>query len=136
MALLGTLNADANNPNLSPSLAFTFTRYGLIHGTVVGVSRDAVIDDRARQSGRDKQTDSTREDSQDHTREDSQDHDMSPEYTAHVALGQTELATENGAAKLEAGMAVTAEIKTGRRSVISYLLSPLRRYAHDGMQER
>jgi hemolysin D len=34
------------------------------------------------------------------------------------------------------GMAVTAEIKTGRRSVISYLLSPLRRYAHEGIRER
>ena len=39
-------------------------------------------------------------------------------------------------AKLEAGMAVTAEIKTGRRSVISYLLSPLQRYTHEGMTER
>jgi hypothetical protein len=33
-------------------------------------------------------------------------------------------------------MAVTAEIKTGRRSVISYLLSPLQRYVHDGIRER
>ena len=68
--------------------------------------------------------------------EDSQEHDASPGYTAHIALGQTELTTENGPANLEPGMAVTAEIKTGRRSVISYLLSPLRRYAHEGMRER
>jgi len=33
-------------------------------------------------------------------------------------------------------MAVTAEIKTGRRSVISYLPSPLQRYAHEGARER
>ena len=37
----------------------------------------------------------------------------------------------NGA--LSPGMAVTAEIKTGRRSVISYLLSPLQRYVHEGI---
>ncbi len=37
---------------------------------------------------------------------------------------------------LSPGMAVTAEIKTGRRSVISYLLSPLQRYAHEGIRER
>jgi hemolysin D len=37
---------------------------------------------------------------------------------------------------LSPGMAVTAEIKTGRRSAISYLLSPLRRYAHEGIRER
>ena len=33
-------------------------------------------------------------------------------------------------------MEVTAEIRTGRRRVISYLLSPLQRYAHEGMRER
>jgi hemolysin D len=108
--------------------AFSFTRYGLIEGTVVGVSRDAVVEDRAGQPAHDKPSD--------RTNEDSDDHDASPGYTAHIALGQTELVTENGVATLEAGMAVTAEIKTGRRSVISYLLSPLQRYAHEGMTER
>jgi hemolysin D len=33
-------------------------------------------------------------------------------------------------------MAVTVEIKTGSRAVITYLLSPLLRYAHDSMHER
>jgi hemolysin D len=37
---------------------------------------------------------------------------------------------------LSPGMAVTAEIKTGRWSVISYLLSPLQRYVHEGIRER
>jgi hemolysin D len=36
----------------------------------------------------------------------------------------------------EPGMAVTAEIKTGNRRVISYLLSPLARYAHESGRER
>ena len=39
-------------------------------------------------------------------------------------------------ADLSPGMAVTVEIKTGSRSVISYLLSPLMRYKHDVMRER
>jgi hemolysin D len=34
------------------------------------------------------------------------------------------------------GMAVTVEIKTGERSVLSYLLSPILRYKHDTMHER
>jgi hemolysin D len=34
------------------------------------------------------------------------------------------------------GMPVTAEIKIGNRSVISYLLSPLNRYAHEVGRER
>jgi hemolysin D len=33
-------------------------------------------------------------------------------------------------------MTVTAEIKTGQRRVISYLLSPLLRYHHEGLRER
>ena len=37
---------------------------------------------------------------------------------------------------LTPGMAVTVEIKTGSRSVISYLLSPLVRYAHESLRER
>ncbi len=37
---------------------------------------------------------------------------------------------------LASGMEITAEIKTGRRRVISYVLSPLQRDAHDAMGER
>jgi hemolysin D len=37
---------------------------------------------------------------------------------------------------LSPGMAVTAEIKTGSRSILNYLLSPLLRYRHDSLRER
>lgn len=37
---------------------------------------------------------------------------------------------------LTPGMAVTAEIKTGSRTVLSYLLSPLMRYRHRSLRER
>jgi hemolysin D len=33
-------------------------------------------------------------------------------------------------------MAVTVEIKTGAQRVITYLLSPLLRFAHDSLHER
>ena len=33
-------------------------------------------------------------------------------------------------------MAVTTEIKTGSRTVLSYLLSPVLRYKHDTLRER
>jgi len=33
-------------------------------------------------------------------------------------------------------MAVTAEIVTGRRRIISYLLSPIAKYSHDILHER
>ncbi len=37
---------------------------------------------------------------------------------------------------LTPGMAVTVEIKTGSRRIISYLLSPMLTYRHDAMRER
>jgi hypothetical protein len=37
---------------------------------------------------------------------------------------------------LQAGMAVTAEINTGRRRVIEYLMSPLLEHVHESMRER
>jgi hemolysin D len=55
---------------------------------------------------------------------------------AHVALENPEMMIDGGAQTLRPGMAVTAEIKTGKRSVISYLLSPLKRYEHEGIRER
>lgn len=38
--------------------------------------------------------------------------------------------------RLSAGMAINAEIKTGRRRVIDYLLSPLQQYQSEAMRER
>jgi hemolysin D len=37
---------------------------------------------------------------------------------------------------LSPGMAVTVEIKTGTRSILSYLLSPIAKYKHDVLRER
>lgn len=59
-----------------------------------------------------------------------------PSYVAHIALDRTALFVDGKDIAVKPGMAVTAEIKTGRRRVIGYLLSPLERYAHEGMRER
>jgi hemolysin D len=37
---------------------------------------------------------------------------------------------------LSPGMAVSAEVKTGRRRVIEYFLSPLLQYGHESLKER
>jgi len=111
--------------------AFTYTRYGLLHGKVESISRDA-LHNAARES---------REDTDRAGREDAvsggghNDRDGSA-YVARVSLGQTTVDTELGPQPLEPGMSVTAEIKTGRRRVIDYLLSPLLRYKHEGLRER
>ncbi len=106
---------------------FEFTRYGLLHGHVVDVSRDRVAETapaRAPTDGRNG----------DAKAEDGKANE--PGYVAHVALDSGVMMVDGREEALSPGMAVTAEIKTGRRSVISYLLSPLRRYEHEGIRER
>ena len=108
--------------------SFNFTRYGLIHGTVLGISRDAVTEDQkispAVKPGDAKSDDARSQGS------------GSPGYTARIALDRTAMDTENGSVDLGPGMAITAEIKTGRRRVFDYLLSPLVRYHQEGLRER
>lgn len=55
---------------------------------------------------------------------------------ARVALEETSLNIDGSPLDLAPGMAVTAEIKTGKRRVLDYLLSPFHRYSHDVLRER
>ena len=48
----------------------------------------------------------------------------------------TRMRVDDNLVNLIPGMAVTAEIKTGTRRIISYLFSPLLRYGHDSLRER
>jgi len=107
---------------------FEFTRYGLLHGHVVDVSRDrmAVQAPSGQRDSRDKASDQASDDT----------HPTGEGYVAHVALNSARMLVDGEEQAVTPGMAVTAEIKTGRRSVMSYLLSPLRRYAHEGVRER
>jgi hemolysin D len=57
-------------------------------------------------------------------------------YAVRVSLDVTRIQIDDTLANLAPGMAITAEIKTGSRAVITYLLSPLLRYTHDSMRER
>ena len=111
--------------------AFTFTRYGLLHGQVRDVSRDAVRNARSASSsepGEEAQKSQPR-DEQNTTSSD-------PTYVARISLAETSVETEQGSIPLGPGMTVTAEIKTGQRSIIQYLLSPFMRYRHGALRER
>ena len=55
---------------------------------------------------------------------------------AHIALGSTSTLTEGGPVELGPGMSVTAEIKTGKRRVISYFLSPIARHRRENLREK
>lgn len=61
----------------------------------------------------------------------------SPTYIARIALDGSRLKVDGKMEPLKPGMAViAAEIKTGSRRILQYLLSPLRQYAEDSIKER
>ncbi len=104
---------------------FNFTRYGLIEGTVVGVSRDAVqqrAHGASSRGGEDK--------------EGSQPQEATPSYVARIKLARSWMETETGRVALGPGMGVSAEIQTGRRRIIDYLLSPLEGRVDESLHER
>jgi hemolysin D len=46
-------------------------------------------------------------------------------YTVRVTLARATMARDDTTVALTPGMAATADIKTGRRSILSYLVSPI-----------
>jgi hemolysin D len=57
-------------------------------------------------------------------------------YLATLDLGRTSINVDGQGVPLSAGMNLTAEIKTGKRRVIEYLLSPIQRAASESIRER
>jgi len=102
---------------------FPFTRYGLLHGRVLNVSRDAVQAPKAKGDAATENVNSPPP-------------VQETSYTARISLDRDTMHVDGQDVPLTPGMAVTAEIKTGRQRIIDYLLDPLRRYRHDSFQER
>ena len=57
-------------------------------------------------------------------------------YTARVALDRATILRDGAKVPLTPGMAVTADIRTGRRSLASYLLSPIDEIRKTAARER
>lgn len=87
--------------------AFPFTRYGAVPGRLEQISSDAVQDEK-----------------------------RGLIYTARVALDRATILRDGAQAPLTPGMAVTADIRTGRRSLASYLLSPIDEIRTTAARER
>ncbi len=102
---------------------FPFTRYGTVPGTVLTVSHDAVQspDPNRGNTGRAGQAG---------------DPPASALYAVRIRLERETMVTDAGTVALTPGMAVTAEIKTGNRKVIEYVLAPLLRYRDESWRER
>ena len=107
---------------------FNYTRYGLLHGQVLGVSQDAIV--------RDFQADRTREKTEGAESTSSEPKGQELSYAARISLDRTQIQVDDTLANLSPGMAVTVDVRTGSRSILSYLLSPLVKYEHDSLRER
>lgn len=109
---------------------FNFTRYGLIQGKVVDVSRDIVDEDP-----RTGQQDNTPE-SPDNPAPTTVPKADSPTYVARIALSQTSMMVDGVERPLKPGMSVTTEIRTGSRSIADYILSPIAKKTEESLHER
>src|SRR5215475_9774433 len=107
---------------------FNFTRYGLIHGKVLSISQDAIARDKPQDRSNDRMPGTTTTSSEPKGQE--------LVYAARISLDRTQMQVEENRVTLSPGMAVTAEIKTGSRTIISYLLSPLLKYTRESLRER
>jgi len=107
---------------------FNFTRYGLLHGEVLSVSSDAITRDRQQGNSNDRAIGAATNSSEPKGQE--------LEYAARVSLDRKAMQVDEKLVKLGPGMAVTVEIKTGSRTMMSYLLSPLARYKQEALRER
>lgn len=87
--------------------SFPCTRYGYITGKVVSISRDAA-----------------------------QDENLGLVFPARIRLDRSNLNIDGVDVRLTAGMSLTAEVMTGERRIVDYLLSPFRRGAAEAMRER
>ena len=107
---------------------FNFTRYGLLHGRVLSVSQDAIIRERQQDRSNDRGLGTQNDTSEPKGQE--------LNYSARISLDRTKMQIDDRMVNLSPGMAVTVEIKTGSRMILSYLLSPLLRYRQETLRER
>lgn len=100
-------------------LAYPFEQYGMLDGQVSHIGPDSA--DAQGVVGKDSN---------------SKEPVSAPAYKAIVVLGSQTLQSQNERLKLMPGMQIVAEINQGRRTVMDYLLSPVRKALHESGTER
>lgn len=102
-------------------LAYPFQKYGMIAGEVMHIGPDASNMDSQQNANKDLSNDSDA---------------PTLTYKALISLSSQEINAEGEKLKIVSGMQVIAEINQGQRSVMEYLLSPVRKTLHDSGRER
>lgn len=101
---------------------FNFTRYGTLDGELAWVGADALVRDPQSSIGASSVT--------------SNGQAPMAYFPAHIRLKQTGVRVEGRQVPVSAGMNVTAEIRTGQRTLLDYLLSPIQRTLDEAVRER
>lgn len=87
--------------------AFPFTRYGALQGMVTSVGEDAI-----------------------------QHEGLGPVYPVHIRIERNDIRVDGREVRLSSGMAASVEVRTGKRRIIDFLLSPVARAADESLRER
>ena len=90
-----------------PQNIFNYTKYGVINAEVIGVAADAVVDEV-----------------------------KGLVYKLRLKMSQKTMSINGREVMLLPGMSVMAEVKTGKRKIIEFVLSPLLRKADESAGER
>lgn len=111
-ALVRVLNKDrggieAGMPVQVKVDAYSFTKYGILNGEVREISGDAVLDEK-----------------------------LGPLFQVWVTLNADSPLLEDKSIRITPGMTVVAEVKTDKRRIISYILSPIERGLKEAARER
>ncbi|WP_050477589.1 HlyD family type I secretion periplasmic adaptor subunit [Herbaspirillum rhizosphaerae] len=86
---------------------FQYTKYGTIHAKVMSISHDAINDEK-----------------------------RGLIYSTRVKMDKASINVNGTSVSLSPGMAVSVEIKTSKRRVIEYFLSPLLQHTSESLRER
>lgn len=86
---------------------FQYAKYGTLHAKVMSVSHDAINDEK-----------------------------RGLIYSTRVKMDKANINVDGTSVSSSPGMAVSVEIKTGKRRVIEYFLSPLMQHTSESLRER
>ncbi len=114
--------------------AFPFTDYGLIEGVVEQISRDAIDTGQAPANPRDAASQGGR--SGGGAQGASAGAGQGLVYAARIRLNRSTIMVRGREQVIGPGLAVQAEIKTGERRILQYLLSPIAQTLDEAGRER
>lgn len=86
---------------------FPFTKYGIIDGEITSISDDATVDE-----------------------------EQGLIYVMHLLMKQNTIFVKGKEVRLMPSMAVTAEVKTGKRRILEFFMASLLRYKEESIRER